>query len=78
MNDFLQHKDFKANTMKKHLKSIKQLDEENANPLNKENITITKLKQYTLIIQQTLIKTISKIRTYKSLGNVKLNIYLKR
>ena len=53
MNGFLQHEDLKANTIKRHLKSIEQLEEDNVNPLNKENTIITKLKQYKLIRQQT-------------------------
>ena len=73
MNEFLQHEDLKANAIKIHLKTIEQLEEDNWNPLNKENTIITKLKQYTLIRQQTLIKTILKIRTYNGLSNIELN-----
>ena len=56
MNAFLQDEDLKANTTKRHLKSMEQLEEDNVNPLNKGNTIITKLKQYTLIREQTLIK----------------------
>lgn len=48
------------------------------NPLNKEGTIIKKLKQYTIITQQTLIKTIQKIRTYNGLSNIELNKYYKR
>ena len=78
MNGFLQHEDLKANTIKRHLKSIEQLEEDNVNPLNKENTIITKLEQYTLIRQQTLIKKILKIRTYNDLSNTELKKYYKK
>ena len=58
MKGFLQHEDLKENNKKRHLKSIVQLEEGNINPLNKEDTILTKLKQYTPIRQQTLIKTI--------------------
>ena len=60
------------------MRTIAKLDEEDINPLNKEGTIIKKLKQYTIITQQTLIKTIQKIRTYNGLSNIELNKYYKK
>ena len=63
MDDFLQNEDLKSDTIKRHLRTIAKLEEDNINPLSQESTIITRLKQYTLITKQTLIKTIIKIRT---------------
>ena len=73
MDEFLQHEDLKENTIKRHMRTIAKFEEEDMNPLNKEGTIIKKLKQYTIITQQTLIKTIQKIRTYNGLSNTELN-----
>ena len=78
MDEFLQHEELKEQTIKRHLNTIKKLEEYEINPLNKEGTIIKKLKQYTIITQQTLIKTIQKIRTYNELSNTDLNIYYKK
>ena len=78
MDEFLQHEDLKENTIKRHMRTIAKLEEEDINPLNKEGTIIKKLKQYTIITQQTLIKTIQKIRTYNGLSNIELNKYYKK
>ena len=56
MNDFLEHEDLKEQTIKRHLSTIKKLEQDEINPLNKEQTIIKKLKQCTIITQQTLIK----------------------
>ena len=78
MDEFLQHEDLKPNTIKRHMRTIAKLEEEEINPFNKEGTIITKLKQYTIITQQTLIKTILKIRVYNDLSNTELNKYYKK
>ena len=78
MDEFLQHEDLKPNTIKRHLRSISKLEQDEINPLNKEGTIIKKLKQHTLITQQTLIKTILKIRVYNELSNTDLNTYYKK
>ena len=60
------------------MRTIAKFEEEDMNTLNKEGTIIKKLKQYTIITQQTLIKTIQKIRTYNGLSNIELNEYYKR
>ena len=60
------------------MRTIAKFEEEDMNTLNKEGTIIKKLKQYTIITQQTLIKTIQKIRTYNGLSNIELNKYYKR
>ena len=69
MDEFLQHEDLKEQTFKRHMRTIAKLEQEDINPLNKEGTIIKKLKQFTIIKQQTLIKTIQKIRTYNGLSN---------
>ena len=61
MDEFLKHEDLKEQTINRHKKTRAKLEEGDINPLNKEGTIIRKLKQYTLITQQTLIKTILKI-----------------
>ena len=78
MEEFLQHEDLKEQTIKRHLNIITRLEEYEINPLNKEPTIIKKLKQFTIIKQQTLIKTIQKIRTYNGLINTDLNTYYKK
>ena len=78
MDEFLEHEDLKENTIKRHLNTIKKLEQYEINPLNKEPTIIKKLKQYRIITQQTLIKTIQKIRTYNELSNTELNKYYKK
>ena len=78
MDEFLEHEDLKEQTIKRHLNTIKKLEEYEINPLNKEGTIIKKLKQHTIITQQTLIKTIQKIRTYNELSNTELNKYYKQ
>ena len=78
MEQFLEHEDLKEQTIKRHLNTIKKLEEEEINPLNKEQTIIKKLKHYTTITQQTLIKTILKIRIYNELSNIELNKYHKK
>ena len=69
MEQFLQDEDLKEQTIKRHLNTITKLEQDEINPLNKEGTIIKKLKHYTIITQQTLIKTILKIRTYNELSN---------
>ena len=78
MEQFLEHEDLKEQTIKRHLNTITRLEEYEINPLNKEGTIIKKLKQHTIIKQQTLIKTIQKIRTYNELSNIELNKYYKK
>ena len=78
MDEFLQNEDLKEQTIKRHLKTITKLEQEDINPLNKEGTIIKKLKQYTIITQQTLIKTMQMIRTYNELSNTELNKYYKK
>ena len=73
MEEFLQHEDLKEQTIKRHLNTIKKLEQDEINPLNKEQTIINKLKQHTIIKQKTLLKTILKIRTYNGLNNTELN-----
>ena len=77
MDEFLQNEELKEQTIKRHLNTIKKLEQEDINPLSKEPTIIKKLKQYSIITQQTLIKTIQKIRTYNGLSNIELNKYYK-
>ena len=78
MDEFLQHEDLKEQTIKRQMRTIAKLEQEDINPLNKEPTIIKKLKQFTIITQQTFIKTIQKIRTYNELSNTDLNIYYKK
>ena len=78
MDEFLQYEDLKKQTINRHLKTITKIEEYEINPLNKEQTIIKKLKQFTIISQQTFIKTILKIRTYNDLSNTELNIYYKK
>ena len=78
MDEFLQHEDLKPNTIKRHMRTIAKLEEYEINPFNKEGPIRKKLKQHTLITQQTFIKTIQKIRTYNELSNTDLNTYYKK
>tara|TARA_R110001606_G_C15346875_1_gene647172 strand:+ start:397 stop:1170 length:774 start_codon:yes stop_codon:yes gene_type:complete len=78
MDEFLKYEDLQKQTIKRHLNTINKLDQYKINPLTKEETIITKLKQQTPITQQTLTKTILKIRSYNGLDNTLLNKYNKK
>ena len=42
MDEFLQHEDLKENTIKRHMRTIAKLEEEDIHPLNKEGTIIKK------------------------------------